>query len=168
VTFLLEERRSDSQRRATGATRASGYLLGIVTAPASRHIDLEKGRVTSKREFLTNFKNNGAFLEFDATIRKHKGVFAWEQSRKLGVNWPPCELELAFRIPNELEKTNLKLKLKVKINAHGKKRLKLNQDEAFNHFISAKRLHTRPSSCSTGARLVAPCNYNTTSSRHAN
>ena len=45
-------------------------------------------------------------------------------------------------------------------------KLEPNQDDASDHFLSAKRLHTRPSSCSTRARLVAPCNYNSTSSRH--
>ena len=39
---------------------------------------------------------------------------------------------------------HLKLKLKVKINAHGKKKLKPNQDDASDHFLSAKRLHTSP------------------------
>ena len=47
-----------------------------------------------------------------------------------------------------------------------KKKLNSNSDDASDHFLSAKRLHTRPSSCSTRARLVAPCNYNSTSSRH--
>ena len=50
---------------------------------------------------------------------------------------------------------HLKLKLKVKINAHGKKKLEPNQNDASDHFLSAKRLHTRQSSCSTRARLVA-------------
>ena len=50
---------------------------------------------------------------------------------------------------------HLKLKLKVNINAHGEKVLEPNQDDASDHFLSAKRLHTRPSSCSTRARLVA-------------
>ena len=48
---------------------------------------------------------------------------------------------------------NFKLKLKAKINAHGNKK-KSNPDDAPDHFLSAKRLHTRPPSCSTGARLV--------------
>ena len=43
-----------------------------------------------------------------------------------------------------------------------KKKLNSNPDDASDHFLSAKRLHTRPSSCSTRARLVAPCNYNST------
>ena len=55
----------------------------------------------------------------------------------------------------------LKLKLKVKIDAHGKKKLEFNLDDASDHFLSARRLHTRPPSCSTRARLVAPSNYNT-------
>ena len=36
------------------------------------------------------------------------------------------------------------LKLKVKINAHGKKKLEPNQNDASDHFLSAKCLHTRP------------------------
>ena len=36
-----------------------------------------------------------------------------------------------------------------------KKKLNSNPDDAFDHFLSAKRLHTWPSSCSTRARLVA-------------
>ena len=39
---------------------------------------------------------------------------------------------------------HLKLNLKVKINAHGKKKLEPNQDDASDHFLSAKRLHARP------------------------
>ena len=40
---------------------------------------------------------------------------------------------------------NLNLKLKVSINAHGlKKKKEPNQDDAPDHFLSAKRLHTRP------------------------
>ena len=40
---------------------------------------------------------------------------------------------------------HLKLKLKVKINAHGKKKkLEPNQNDAPDHFLSAKCLHTRP------------------------
>ena len=39
---------------------------------------------------------------------------------------------------------HLKLKLKVKINAHGKKELEPNQNDAPGHFLSAKCLHTRP------------------------
>ena len=50
---------------------------------------------------------------------------------------------------------HLKVKLKVSINAHGKKKLEPNQDDASGHFLSAKSLHTRPASCSTRARLVA-------------
>ena len=36
-----------------------------------------------------------------------------------------------------------------------KKKLEPNQDDASDYFLSAKRLHTRPASCSTRARLVA-------------
>ena len=50
---------------------------------------------------------------------------------------------------------NFKLKMKAKINAHGKKKLNSNPDGASDHFLLAKRLHTRPPSCSTRARLVA-------------
>ena len=64
---------------------------------------------------------------------------------------------------NIKEQLNLKLNLKLKIDAHGKKELNSNPDDALDHFLSAKRLHTRPSSCSTRARLVAPCNYNSNS-----
>ena len=39
---------------------------------------------------------------------------------------------------------HLKLKLKVDINAHGKKKLEPNLDDASDHFLSTKRLHTRP------------------------
>ena len=39
---------------------------------------------------------------------------------------------------------HLKLKLKVKINAHEEKKLGLNKNGAPDHFLSAKRLHTRP------------------------
>ena len=39
---------------------------------------------------------------------------------------------------------HFKLNLKVKINAHGKKILEPNQDDASDHFLSARRLHTRP------------------------
>ena len=39
---------------------------------------------------------------------------------------------------------HLKLKLKVKINAHGVKKVGLNQNDGSDHFLSAKRLHTRP------------------------
>ena len=56
------------------------------------------------------------------------------------------------------ERLHLKLKLKARTDAHGKKKLEPNQDDASDHFPSAKRLHTRPPSCSTRARLVAPCN----------
>ena len=38
---------------------------------------------------------------------------------------------------------HLKLKLKVKINAHGLKKLEPNQDDAFDHFLSARRLRVR-------------------------
>ena len=59
------------------------------------------------------------------------------------------------------ERLHLKLELKVEINAHGKKKLEPNQDDATDHFFLAKRLDTWPPSFSTRARLVAPCNYNT-------
>ena len=36
-----------------------------------------------------------------------------------------------------------------------REKIGLNQNDASDHFLSAKRLHTRPSSCSTRARLVA-------------
>ena len=39
---------------------------------------------------------------------------------------------------------HLKLKLKVEINAHWKKKLEPNQNDASDHFLSAKCLHTRP------------------------
>ena len=61
------------------------------------------------------------------------------------------------------ERLHLKLELKVKIDAHGKKKLEPNKDDASDHFLSGERLHARPPSCSTRARLVAPCNYNSTS-----
>jgi len=38
------------------------------------------------------------------------------------------------------------------------KKLKPNQDDAFDHFLSAKRLHTRPSPCST-SYFEQACNY---------
>ena len=44
------------------------------------------------------------------------------------------------------ERLHLKLNLKVKINAHSKKKLEPNQNDALDHFLSAKRLHTRPPS----------------------
>ena len=61
----------------------------------------------------------------------------------------------SFSTSNELKIPNLKLKLKVKISAHFKK-LQPNQDYASDHFLSARRLYTRPTSNSTGARLMAP------------
>ena len=39
--------------------------------------------------------------------------------------------------------------------ARFKEKLNSNPDDASDNFLSAKRLHTRPPSCSTGARLVA-------------
>ena len=51
---------------------------------------------------------------------------------------------------------NFKLKMKAKINAHGlKKKMNSNPDDASDHFLLAKRLHTRPPPCSTRARFVA-------------
>ena len=72
-----------------------------------------------------------------------KVVQASEPSKKLGANWPPCELELAFQTPNELKTLELVWKLKVKINAYGTKKTEPNQNDESGHFNSAKRLHIR-------------------------
>ena len=49
----------------------------------------------------------------------------------------------------------LKLKSKVKINAHGGKKMEpTNQDDASDHFLSAKRLHTRPTAGSNDRFLL--------------
>ena len=76
---------------------------------------------------------------------------------KLGAIRPPCELELAFQMPNELKTLNLKVRLKVEINALGTKKLKTNQGDGPSQFTSAKRLPSCDTfSSPTGARLVAP------------
>ena len=48
----------------------------------------------------------------------------------------------------------LKLKKKVKINAHCDKKMEPNLDDASDQYLSAKRLHTRPTVGSNGRFLL--------------
>ncbi len=108
-----------------------------------------------RRHFCTNLRRQSSraspifprtervLAESPATMRESCSP----EMKRIWPFWPFCDL---------------KLKMKAKINAHVKKKLNSNPDDASDHFLSAKHLHTRPSSCSTRARLVAPCNYNST------
>ena len=59
------------------------------------------------------------------------------------------ELGAQTRHLSQKQMPNLKLNLKLKINAHGiKNKLEPNQDDASDHFLSAKRLRPGRYSCS--------------------
>ena len=46
---------------------------------------------------------DNARIRSQTSWRTLKEVWAWVPSRKLGFNWPSCELELAFLTPGELK-----------------------------------------------------------------
>ena len=124
---------------------------------------IRSSQITVKKKSIVDFLRpfRHVRVSFKTTLRRRslKEVQAWEPQRKLGVIMPPCELELTFQTPNGLKIPNLKLKLKVKINAQGKNKLEPKQDNACDNFLLIMRLHTRPSSWSTGVWLMAPSDW---------
>ena len=74
----------------------------------------------------------------------------------VGTMRPPCDSELAFQ-PGRDANAELEVQVEGEDRRVMFKKLRLNQDGMPGCFLSAKRLHTRPSSCSTEAALMSTC-----------